>query len=335
MVDMNNKTFFSIFCFVSLSLNAMHLAHHNQCNHGRIKQAIIEKEKEPVLFYVDQPDDITKKSLPKELNEKIFSYMTYDSCAETLQGAAQFIRVLACTNTFLNAHINETEKTFKIIKNFSRKFQCPNMIVARDLRTQAARRIYGMQNGLLLDWNRLNRAEWLNGYIIIMKPIGLDLNFSDEHGMTPLSRALVIRDFGYGEVAPSLIQNGADILICDDMGRNALMLALQKGKLLAIKEILSGNKELDIHHQDKYQNTVLHHWYDGFISKGYLNDDVYCEILECLLKTNNIDPTIKNSDNKTLLDLIKACDFLKSLQRKKLVDLLEKAEGEFKGKKQI
>jgi hypothetical protein len=310
----------------------MHIARYKGCNRGRITHIIVEEKL--ILFHTDQHEDITRKYLPKEINEKIFAYMMYDNDPETLEEAIHGMRAIACTNKFLNAYINDTQETFKQIKKFSEKFEQPHMLIARHLCTSGARRIYGMQNGLLIHWNSFESDKLIQMHIVTTKPIGLDLDFLDEQGKTILWKALFCVGAKYDRIALSLVQNGANILLRNSNGKNALMLALLNGSLLTVKEILSSNKELDINHQDEYKNTALHYWYRGFICSNYaVNKSNFYEALELLLAVKDINPTIRNEGDKTILNLIETSDLfyseLYSKDKRKIIEALKKAEDRF------
>lgn len=309
----------AVSCFVSMG--AMNVIHHRkQQLRGRIYHEIVENIKRLSLFYpaADEPKSKQYDFLPQEINSKIFDYMTFNSCAESLQETAQIISALVQTNRHLNALINDEDKTLRLIKELSLKFDCANMEIVEVLCTKAANCRFALQKAFLQGHSKisfsLDRVDKL-------KRSGLDIDFS-YNKYRPTALLKIAGDFGWTDVGMWLIENGADINItCPFSGSNACMLALgiYNKKLV---DILLDCSTLNINHQDLDGNILLHYCF--YVVKGKNRGKIVikesllpslCEIIEKILEKGG-NSAIKNNDRKTPLDLAH------DLECKPLIDLL-------------
>ena len=148
--------------------------------------------------------------------------------------------------------------------------------------------------------------------IVIMLIIrGLDVNTKDKDGNTPLIFAAIN---GYDQIVKLLLHNGAEINGTNIYGNNVLHLAAQVGQNEVISSILSHCKKINIQAISTWSNsnsspnqtqTLLNSSnFDGNTALIVAATNNHYDVVLNLIK-NGADPTIKNKDGKSAIDMTK------------------------------
>jgi len=239
---------------------------------------------------------------PKEIDLNVFRFIGTNTGGETLQESAQIFSALISVNKFAHMYMDDDTRTLGWIKDLAKRFDCTDFDVARALRTRAGKYRAVLQLGLLQCCN--------------------DLASKDSTVLW-------------------LIENGADVNICTQERQNVVMLFLnqdddcvpplvsvngeiedspQRGTVSPLLYRLITSPTLDLDHQDNTNNTALHYCLLQH------SDQIFARIR--LLLERGANPTIKNNDGKTPLDLAKEGKY-----EPEIIELLENAVADFKFKK--
>lgn len=271
------------------------------------------------------------------LEQKIFTIPSLcHACSylPCLEDAAVTINALAKTNIIFNKSINEDDTTLALIKQLSRRFDCPNIDVARMLCTKGANNRYTLQRSFLVGWRNILWDSVKND-INKLKRIGLDLNFSyGKERPTPLLEATAWQEFGYSRIAGWLIENGADITCCTPDGRNASMIALA-GYNEDLIDALIDHSAFNVNHQDNKNDTPLHCCVKGAFSitgdGRKLRSERFPLVYEKAKKLleKGADPTAINKYEQTPLTLAISVGY------QPLIELLAKSAVDFNLKNRV
>lgn len=244
------------------------------------------------------------KLLPPEIDQYIIDNVaTHDNVID-LKKVAQGINSLARTNKFLNWYMNDDKVALNCIKKLSQQCGISNQDVAKMLRTFTALKyltFYEAASDVIgLEFN-YSREQIDRLYLL-----GLDVNFTaDSDSRTLLTDAI---ECNRCDQVDLLIKKGIDINLCNTHGQNGAMQSYRvhlKNSFLLLLDCLS----LNVNHQDNQGDTLLHYCIKKVYALDYSIDErlqyVYepmYSVIEKLL-TKKANPTIKNNEGKTPLDL--------------------------------
>lgn len=139
-----------------------------------------------------------------------------------------------------------------------------------------------------------------NSYIakLFLKQENIDVNLQDKFGNTALHLALKKGYKEYKDICDSILSmNNINLNLQNSDGETPLHIALKKGYKTDIIEHILQNKNIDINLQDKNGNAALHLLALEYY--GYENK----KLLEKFLSYDKININLKNTKNKTALDL--------------------------------
>lgn len=213
---------------------------------------------------------------------------------DCLEDSAKTINALARINKSLNMYINEDSSTLQLIRSLSQTFKVSNIEVAEILCTQRSNYRYLLQKNF--------RADWNTGDIAVknfprLQRMGLDLDFTYYNELTALLISIRYKEWGYITVGKWIIENSKNISAVDSNGRNAMMIAINKGNWTLMPYFLQ-HENLSVNHQDNKGKTALH--YCMAIPQACTHRFEYI-IIELLHKGAN--PRIKNKKGQTPIDL--------------------------------
>ena len=125
---------------------------------------------------------------------------------------------------------------------------------------------------------------------------GVEVNFADEEGLSPLLRVCMIEDAKHRtrtSLLKLLLQHGADVNSTDTQGRNVLAWVCAHGKEDIVRLLLTfADHEIDLNEQDVQGNTPLMQ----AVKSG--NTNIVKLVLEAL-KKYRIDIDVRNHDDRT------------------------------------
>lgn len=133
--------------------------------------------------FTDLPRDMQREIMVIHLKNEIENLPAEP---ESLPIAAEKVRELALMNKSLNDVINRKDFTFKLIKNFAKRFKSYEGQVAKELATKGAQERFNLQEEFM-DYIGEGRFSQRTFDQWVQK--GVDLEWVTEYGMTPLMMA--------------------------------------------------------------------------------------------------------------------------------------------------
>jgi hypothetical protein len=335
------KLFLLFFALQTVQINSMDRLLTNRydarrCEHRSNRVVVIpKKESMRVKIQMSPVLDIPAELCPI-LQNKILTIPFLLSRCFSLDEAGKLLCNLAATNCYLNNVINDRENTLEYIKQLSQEFRDSNIDVARKLCTREASQRYVLQVGFFLNgWNFSSPERKITANKL--KRLGLDTNFSDaKYYPSPLYQSCYNNEIGNLMAAEWLLENGADpnihfpedkqnvVMVFLKRNANVAMLVGPNAGVVGIKQSLTtsllcnliSHPGLNLDHQDSANNTLLHYCLLNYLS-------VIIHTIRLLLE-RGANPTIKNNDGKTPLDLAR------EKKDENIIRLLEQAEIDYK-----
>lgn len=134
---------------------------------------------------------------------------------------------------------------------------------------------------------------------------GADVNKTNKAKKTPLWKAASMRNL---PMVTKLLKHGATPNIADNQGITPLLLAASHGCATIIKHLIDvGHALTDC--RDNMGDTVLHHAAQVQLQRLIFNYNMELtehqqQIMHQLIVVHNVNPTVRNNDNDTALDII-------------------------------
>lgn len=169
-------------------------------------------------------DPFPFQNLPKEIQNQIILNLNLFGLSEDLTTTGKAINNLAQVNKQLNNLINEPAFYRRSSRSLADRFNTSNEKVANALQTEAAKRELALQKELYDLCSKEQKIEpgMILRTLVNLKNQGVDFNFTDRAGDTPLTRAIYLNP----DLAPALIEIGADLNATDGDGNTPLNVAI-------------------------------------------------------------------------------------------------------------
>lgn len=244
---------------------------------------------------------------PREINKVILNLIPSFS---SLPEIGEALSILAQVNKSFNFCINDSANTLEIIKKISNRFSLSDIETTNALCIRSASERYAIQTAALTKWTA--GKSYTHKNLNKLRKV-LDLNFTYDQKTLCLPTMLMTtafwQEYGYSDVGVWLIENGADINVTSQDGRNAFMIA-SKYFNLALVPLLLNHSKFNVHHKDDAGNTALHSCFGQGITTNYPTgraiDFEKCKLM-CVplqkLMNMGADPLCKNKEGETPLSL--------------------------------
>lgn len=186
------------------------------------------------------PKELQREVLVIALNNEINSLPTD---YESLLVAVTKIKDFAGINKAFNAAINQSQFCLKMIKNLAKQFETSDMDVARKLGIRCAQERYTLQNDFISFIKNSDNFSMARFEDFLKK--GIDLEFTDERGNTPL---MIAASYESSNAVIALINKGANLEATDlDEQRTPLTCAIENDENIDIVNALI-KKGADVNH---------------------------------------------------------------------------------------
>lgn len=237
-------------------INGMKRPHNKEIDHPYKKPRTEDK----VEQYTEKP--FLLLSLPPELQNIIFEYMTFRITAFKQKRASKAVKALSHVNKFYNAKINNLSFSDALIDTFSWRFNCANETIARNLATRESLKRLHMQIPLKqLSFSTEKITPQSFNDIINTKTVNLEFTYTHTYEQ---KTALMISIDYPNNMYDRLLENGAQINGSNAQGWSALSLATKsKYAYKPYRRVhfykLIQQPEISLNHQDLSGKSPLYH----------------------------------------------------------------------------
>lgn len=237
-------------------INGMKRPHNRIIDHPSKKPKTYHKVKQ------SEEKPFPLLSLPSELQNIVFEFMTTRITASKQKDATQAVGALSLVNKFYNVKINDLSFSDALIDTFSGRFFCAHETIARSLATCAALKRLHIQRPLkqLCLSNEKVTPQLFND-VIDLKKVNLEFTYTDK---SEQKTALMISIDYPNNMYDRLLENSAHINGCNALGWSALSLAAKsKYAYKPYRRVhfykLIQQPEINLNHQDLSGKSPLYH----------------------------------------------------------------------------
>lgn len=268
--------------------------------------------------------------LPTEVQTTLIQLFAKSCGDTTLKESAQTINSLAQTNKLLNDLINDPKINLQLIKNRAKKFNVPDIKVAKELQTQASKHQLKIQFALAKIMKDITEEQENNdvlpklnriveGFKLNNKLYEVDLNFTyrwnkgSQEYSSPLMYAVQSNN---KFLIQYLLKHGANINQAGFNGKTPLMYADNAETIT----FLAKQTGLNINQQDSNGNTALLRAIQNYFPDIVENREQDIAVIQTLLDSG-ANPLIASNNGDTPLKAAQATG------DQEVIDIIQTALG--------